>query len=535
MRPTHLFRCAVVALAMLLIVVTACKQSPDLDDRPVCSLGASDAHLPWRQVWRFPDMGGDEGGVSLRDDNWIWIATSLGLVRLDSQTSDCTFFEHTGSDPRVSLAGLHTLLLGPQGCLWAAGFDGVARYCAGDRGWQAVLLDHAAYGLAFDAQGNLWTTRAAGRGVPAHFRYSGHEPPSGEVWQGEFVSVGDVPADDCADWFSVSRNFGGYILQSLDGCRALSADLELLDSRLPLTANGASEVVFSDGQTTRRLFLTLADRVPTGPFVVDLAQDEAGRMWAASNDGLLRLDDENWQPTEIGERVLVAPDQQGGLWAVSSAREGGQAHHFVPGGDLEGAQWQHYPGPEPWCPPLSIAADVQGKLWWSSHGCDLQSFDGRQWSPHDTGLDLSHVLLATGPDGLVYAARDDHVLRYDGAAWEALPAPERDFNVPACALTVDRHGGLWIGYSRSPYLNYLDGKQWRQFPDLLSAPACILWADARGHVWVGRDRVLLRYDGENWAEFPGPGDRIMLLAEDSRGRFWVSGFKGFYVYDPSQE
>jgi ligand-binding sensor domain-containing protein len=563
----------------------------------------------------------------LKDGNWLWAGTPQGLARLDLQTLDCTLFEHTHADPKVSLAGVSALVRDPGGCLWAANFEGVARYCTDDLvGWRAVALDHSAFGLAFDADGNLWVYCLAYRGGLKLVRYEGHEPPAEGVWRDEYVHYPDTSPSDCNRWFSKS-----YLdwFQSPQECRALraggqwlssltlSAGLEfpvLLDpltdwSSLtpferwnhptPFAADGqnlwffarrsrpvagpqeqyvllhvtgqdvesddalpvpwlftlsATETVmvtdearasvwialpdgliFSDGQTLQKMPLTPGDLIPLMPAVSDLVRDRDGRLWAVTDRGLFHFDEEAdaWQPTEIRDKVLITPDDQGGLWAVSLA-PAGFVHHLVASGDLN---WRrHSAGPPGWrCLPRDVVADVGGGLWMTSPFCELHGFDGQQWAPYGGGSDIRGALLDRGPDGDVYAAwRDDRIQRYDGATWEILPAPDRHHYERVEDLAVDHRGGLWIAYRVAPYLRYLDGSEWRTFPDAVSGPIYALLVDAQGELWAGGERVLLHYDGANWERIPAD-DRIVTLADDRRGRIWASGPEGLYVYDPTGE
>jgi hypothetical protein len=603
---------ALVALAILSAALTACRGPtpatpspfapgppiltpagtlPDhLDDRPLCGLVLSETRSPWRPYWR--SFYG-QGGVSalLREGDWLWVGTPQGLARLDLESLDCTLLERTGTDPDVSLAGVHALVRDPEGCLWAASNGGVARYCAGasgdGRGWQPMPIDLFVSQLAFDADGNLWVF-SIGRFGWSAYRYAGHEPPADGEWEGESVPYGSVPKDDCDHWFSKSYDDR---FQSPAECRALAAwrqrldvqalpaGLQLLETRYPLAVSGegvwlfaqeyrpgllallhltdkdkwsvmswpfaysalmvADEtragvwtgspdgLILSDGRTVQRMLLSPADLAPTGPAVFDMARDRAGRLWAATEQGLFRLDEgvERWWPTEIGENVLIAPDDQGGLWAVSRFG-GGQVSHF------DGERWQHQSGL--WqCSPRDIAADVGGGLWMTAPGCDLLGFDGQQWAPYGGGFDVQGALLGRGPGGELYAAlRDDRIQRYDGTTWEILPAPEEHRYALVEALAVDRRGGLWLGFPTSPYLRYFDGSRWHEFTGSVTLPVFALFIDSRGWVWVGGEGALLRYDGEGWESIP-TGDLIVALGEDRQGRIWAGGPGGLYIYDPA--
>lgn len=621
-----------VALVILCVVVTACRGSPPRPsppfdsplpaltptvasptlwgDRPLCGLTIPESQSPWWQYWRFSD---DRGGVSAlcKDEDWLWVGTPRGLVRLDLRTLDCRRLERADAAPGVPLGRIYTLLRDPAGCLWAASDSGVARRCTdapdASQGWQPVSLKYSSFQMAFDADGNLWIAKFLGRSSSI-LRYQGHEPPDGEVWSGETVLHRDMPPDDCAHWFSRSWLSWGYSpgdrswFQSPQECRALATwrrrlallslppGLERIELFPPLAPAGESAwlfarrsrptaehpewyvllrftdqgdkggdwlvvpwpsvtldtrtlmvadterggvwvsspegLFFSDGQTVQKMLLTAGDLIPVGPDVSDLTQDQAGRLWAATGQGLLLYDEasDRWLATEIVDRALITGDDEGGLWALSD-----QVSHF------DGERWQHHGPADPLCTPRDIAADVGGGLWMTSHFCELLGFDGRQWAHYGGGQDVQGALLERGPNGELYAAvRDDRIQRYDGATWQVLPAPVRHSYQPVEAMAVDRHGGVWIGYAVAPYLRYFDGKGWHEFSDDVNQPVYVLLVDARGHLWVGGDSGLLHYDGQDWARI-ATETWVRALAEDRRGRIWAGGPYGLYVYDPARE
>jgi hypothetical protein len=267
--------------------------------------------------------------------------------------------------------------------------------------------------------------------------------------------------------------------------------------------------------------------IPAGPAAFDLARDDAGRLWAATEAGLLLFENggERWQPTEITVSALVAADGQGGLWAV--LRSGEQwVYHF------DGEHWRRYPG-ACCCWPYDVVAGVDGKLWMTSPQCDLLSFDGREWTRHGGGLGIRGELLARGSAGELYVVlNDDGIRRYDGATWQVLPPPDPQRPTLVSALVVDPGGGLWVGYQTHPYLRYFDGSRWHAFTASVALPVRALLVDSLGRLWVGGERALLCFDGASWQRMPA-NDWINALAEDRQGRIWVSGSQGLYVYNPA--
>jgi hypothetical protein len=557
---------------------------------------------------------------------------------MDLETLNGTLWERTSTTPDISLARVYSMVRDPQGCLWAATYDGVARYCASasssDAAWQPVLLDHSAFNLAFDADGNFITYVTVHRGLPYVLRYDGHEPPVDFRWSGERIAYQDTPPDDCENWFSKDWFHGAFDRSGFDRfqspreCRelvawqrrlsmlVLPAGLEALDALSPIAASGrdvwlfalrsrpgadhseqyvllrytyqpsysgewlimpwlygapdprtfmvadkarsgvwiasSGGLFFSDGHSVQRMPLITIDQVPIGPASVKLATDKAGRLWAASDLGLFRFDEEShcWQPTEIVENVHIAPDDQGGLWALSSA-DGGRVSHF------DGERWRHHPVTLD-CVPKDFSVSAGERLWVTGSGCYLQGFDGKRWVSFGRGgFDTRDALLAQGLNGELYAARYDRLWVYDGAIWKSLSMPGEPGLSRITAVAIDRHNGVWVGYPAFPYLRYFDGKQWREFEGIVEGAVYTLYVDSQdeqwrefegivegavhalyvdsqGDLWVGSMEALLHYDGQNWEKIP-TGDTVTALAEDRQGRIWASGPGGLYVYDPSKE
>jgi ligand-binding sensor domain-containing protein len=511
------------------------------------------------------------------------------VVRLDLRTLDCTRFSHTIGDLVVPLSDVRNLLLDPDGRLWATvGGAGLARFDG--QHWQIALADVNAYGLAFDAAGNLWVEVGVLRGT-ALFRYPGHEPPEDGLWEGERIWMPPPNGTECDQWFARSEEFHSpeecRLLADWRGQRislALSEDfvpwgenpliaktddhLWMLARYLPgepghydallhfdgrtwrvspwpygyarLVADearggvwaGTNEgLIFSDGRSIQKYLLLPDDVVPVGPGVYELVVDGSGRLWASTDEGLLRYDEasDTWQPGGIDGRVYISADYRGGLW-VASAYEGVISH-------FDGDTWSEYPFPKGWlCSPVAdILADVGGGLWLSSYHCKLRGFNGEVWDEYDTG---SHGdQLARGPDGTVYAARwSGAIRRYDGTIWETLLPPHPSRRARLTDLAVGLEGEVWVAFDASPNLFVYRGGEWEDVPELGDEAFTALLVGAQGDVWVGYSGGLWHYDEEMWEhiEMEIPFNSVEALAEDRQGHIWVGGTEGLAMWTGDQ-
>ena len=598
MKHAILFKCSIVILATLFLMVTGCRGSvslnPDasistshvgaptlLDGRPLCGLTLPEEDSPWRQVWR---TDYEAGGIRdlIRDGDWLWVATPVDVVRLDLRTLACTRFE---------LSGISNLLLDPDGRLWATTGGNLVRFDG--QNWQAFLVDRAATDLAFDKKGNLWTRVSLYRSGIGWLRYPGHEPPDDGSWNGEvfgpldeyesdyeydrwiarsgsFRSIEErrllttwrrrlvflAPPEGIAPWGENPRiaaetddrlwmlaqylqNEHGYhdALLSFDGRNWQMlpwpygpARLVADEARGGVWAGTGEGLIFSDGRSIQKYLLMPGDAVPAGPTVYDLVVDGRDRLWASTDRGLLLYDEalDAWQSSEIGVRVLISADYQGGLWAASS--------YYV--GHFDGNTWSHhYPFPRGWpCSPVvDILADVGGGLWWSSYHCTLRGFNGEVWDEYDNGS--RGDLLARGPGGAVYAAQGSDIKRYDGTTWNRLPSIKVPRPTGVTDITIGPEGEVWVTLSASPNLIVYRGNEWEKFPELAGKEITALLIDSQGDLWAGYNAGLLHYDGETWERIEReiPFSAINALAEDRHGRIWVGGRDGLSVYDPREE
>ena len=241
----------------------------------------------------------------------------------------------------------------------------------------------------------------------------------------------------------------------------------------------------------------------------------------------LRRDVDTWQSGEIGVRVFISADYQGGLWAASS--------HYV--GHFDGNTWSHYSFRQSWpcSPAVDILADVGGGLWLSSYHCTLMGFNGEVWDEYDNGS--RGDLLTRGPGGAVYAAQGSDIKRYDGTTWNRLPSIKVPHFTRVTAITVGPEGEVWVTLSASPNLILYRGNEWEMFPELVGKEITALLVDSQGDLWAGYSGGLLHYDGETWERIEReiPLSAINALAEDRQGRIWVGGRDGLSVYDPTKE
>jgi hypothetical protein len=535
--------------------------------QPLCDVVLPES-TPWRQVWRSRNSGDTEGGVNamLRDGDWLWIATPFDLVRLDLDTLDCAHFGSAFIDGS-SEAPIYTraLLLDPEGHLWAASHGALHRFDG--EGWQSISLgDQTVSGLAFDAEGNLWTNIAHQRGGMDLRRYRGHEPPKEGGWAGEAI-VRFPPSNqiDCNEWFASDTAFlHPFDFRSPEECRLLTDWYERLISltppegivpwgeypliaaesderlwmlvrQLPDEHNPDDVLLSFDGQSWQVLSW------PYGPTDLLVADDARGGVWIGTAEGLVFSDGQSFQqhPLSPADAIPVGPrlsdlvaDADGRLWAATS--EQGLLLY-----DEASGYWRSTEIAE----PVLISADDGGGLWAASrfHSGFVSHFDGETWThyplPADWPCSSDHILADVG--GGVWLISTNCALR--GFNDEVEVWDEYDTGMPGEQLARGPRGEVYaVGWYGA--LKRLDGTTWTTLlpPSsdgrLPGYPRVVkdIVVSSKDDVWVAFDDVasLFVYRGSGWEKVPAPTEgKITALLIDSQGNLWAGHEFGLLRYD----
>jgi len=139
----------------------------------------------------------------------------------------------------------------------------------------------------------------------------------------------------------------------------------------------------------------------------DLSLDEAGQLWAASDEGLFRMDGSGWHRIDPGLSTVnpfhLVADRAGNVWATGAFA--GLTRLRIAGDrivDSEHIPRSHLLSDE----VVSLAVDRRGWVW-AGQDAGLTGFDGRHWRSYtqDDGLiwnDLDAYALTEDPDGSLW-------------------------------------------------------------------------------------------------------------------------------------
>jgi ligand-binding sensor domain-containing protein len=227
-----------------------------------------------------------------------------------------------------------------------------------------------------------------------------------------------------------------------------------------------------------------ADGTPT--VVRDMALGPDGRMWAATDVGVVAGYSGAWTLVDGTAATSIAVGQEGRVWVAEE--------NLVWSLEDRADGWMKVPGPDlPRCDvpgmaivPGEMLVDAQGRLWLAGAG---------GWTP-TPGL-----------------------FRLDGSTWERMsPLAEKD--PLASSLALAPNGDVWVT---------LDG----------SAETGTCWDGRRSSfdVQVDPSAVVARFDGRGWTTY-GMGDGIPYhelaekgLAITPDGTVWLSSGGGLFSFD----
>ena len=403
------------------------------------------------------------------------------------------YFQGIGSERGLAQNTINALLQDRQGFVWAATQGGLHRYDGyAFRVYQhrpndaGTLPESFVTALAEDDAGRLWV------GTNTHY-VAGFDPTTGRV-TGPAVADGRSARRDMVSAVLFQPGKGLWV--------GTGAGVELFDP-----------------DTGRRRDVLSYSSPPVGtPRAGALAMAQ-GALWAASGDGLFRIDPVKFNTSKIGGLAQVhalLPEATGRLWI----------------GALGGLY------------RLDVDAATPQRMW-----------------PADRALDTAVRAIAVDGKGRLWLALwHQGLVRYDPATGQAETIaydPELPASLPEQSLTtlmVDRSGLLWLGGEvRGIATTHPDGAPFEYLADLSPGRNRIdtnnirsLHQTADGALWLGTEGDgLKRYDLATdafrslaapllAAMPPQPGSRevrVLGIVDADGGKLWVSSNRGLFLVD----
>lgn len=265
-----------------------------------------------------------------------------------------------------------------------------------------------------------------------------------------------------------------------------------------------------------------------------LLRDRAGNLWAQGNDGVYQLPAgadafEKAAPDSGTGVVLQAPD--GTVWSWNAPRavlrrltgatdgaDGAETRHWDISGNV-----------------ASLLVDSRGDAWVGRmNGLDYHTQRAVQHSGPAQGLSGSWVTtMFEDREGNIWISTATGIDRFRRKRIFAVPIPVATNANP---LATDADGGLWVGrfhYAPSGSDGYTIKPAWPGDSLGWHTDPTTVYRDPAGVIWMSTFRTLWRKQGSRLRQMPltdGDGDGVIIsMANDDNGRLWVAMMsKGLY-------
>ncbi len=473
----HVMRAVALSFA-LASASLASEPAETLTDYSISTWKLKDG-LPSSVVW----------SIAQDTDGYLWLGTNSGLVRFDGVRF--VSWDEIGRAP-LPKQRVKAALVSRDGSLWIGYGEaegGVTRirhgealhYGPGDglsRGPVTEIIE--------DPAGTVWVSNAAGL-----FRFSG------QAWEGLPPAVG-VPERPIQT--ALIDRTGNVLVATPSAIYRLAADGEVFDQvevsdgfrgRMISEAGSGTLWVTDPVSAFRRLgeHATHADR----GLGMRLLHDRAGHLWVAT----------------LGQ----------GLWRVASGRESAIQKSTTRSGLSNDVV-------------LSLFEDRDGNIWAGTNEGVSRLTPHKVRALTDVGVVTA---LAKSPDGGVWLAKSDELIRLDGTAGKQTAAVRVAW--PGVrALHVDRSGTLWALTGRE-LARIVNGRaEAVRFParQVPLSQLRYITSSASGAIWISDEsQGLFSWQGGQLLPFAPPeglaAGSVAALQSDSAGRVWIAVTNGTLI------
>ncbi len=429
----------------------------------------------------------------------LWIGTfGGGLMRFDGE--NISWYTNT---PWGEIPEIISIQSDKHGGIWIATIIGLyyldgkeIHYFNADTGG---LLKNEVEHLQIDINGNVWISYWEG-GISMYdgkyfFHYGTDQGISSK--QGQIVKTdpwGNVWITCSEEGLFLYREGSFYLYE-----------VPFVSSSHPILALGLGEdkdiwlslydlgVARFDGN--QFFFYTLDDGFPSRE-IYQIEKDAQNRIWFATwGKGLIRWDKENFEIFDkeqgLSSQLIngIFIDSKNVLWTGFT---GGMARY-------QGDIFQHFTTQQAFDnQTTSMTLGSDGKLWLSSYGGGLKSFDGKKFTQITPDKDTPDVFIE--------------------------------------GLTADSKGNLWMSINQQGIYRFDGTHFYHHKLDSLKHPLLVEagMEDSKGNIWllIGKQGVL-KYDGQTFRHYTTenglPENYARAITEDSRGNIILATFGGGVV------
>ena len=301
----------------------------------------------------------------------LWIGNSLGVIRFERRTGDCTIFYQPGLTRQILPIEDGKVFTASDDGIWY--FDGLTWSLLPIRGKDGDAVE----ALGIDQNGDFWLQGNNSR-YPFTYRFKGHVPPLGEPWPADDVAVtARHDPFDCDWWHRLRSGFVTY--RSPEECRQLIAARTALNQQNTYAQYAASSdgAVWWAGDALYRLAAdgSTVSQIPLQTtYPSHIAADPNHGAWLATKQGLYFTDGNILQPVSIrleGDTLSpasdLAIDTGGTVWIATQQglqRFIPEGQHWSPGNEIQPRE-----GPAA-LRIMGLAAAPDDTLWIYTDGSD---------------------------------------------------------------------------------------------------------------------------------------------------------------------
>jgi PAS domain S-box-containing protein len=285
---------------------------------------------------------------------------------------------------------------------------------------------------------------------------------------------------------------------------------------------------------------SVREGMPNG-VIWSFAQDREGTIWAATNNGLLRLEGSRWK--DVGKTwnfpgksaYTVFLDGQGTFWAST-----GDTLVFLPMGAKRFQPTGIRSGPV-----TKIAQAANGKLWMAETSRSVRPIplSDKQQPPEETEVKVGSEGILFDSDGALWITSLGDGLRRSpapellkgqikemGTEVESFTARDGLSDDVVRAILQDREGNIWVGTNSGLDRFRKTNLVPVAFPFKLHPSVWVAGND--GDIWVEVTRSMVRIHGQSTdRSLPFPSDGAPFAYRDPSGAIWWFGYRGIYRYN----
>ncbi len=530
-----------------------------------------------------------------QEGDLIWLATSGGLVKLNSISGEKQFYNDVV--PGYLSSWLTHIAVDSQGNKWLVShYDGLAKLEGTDlisyNTQESGLLNKTIYEITIDQQDVLWVASENGLssfdGVTwSHFNTENSGIPENTVTNiyidtqnNKWISTyptGLTKYDDVS-WVVINTTAEYFAIDS-EGL------LWVINSSEYWNPEGGVEIItrLASFDGTNWLFFSCPLPGVSNEYFKELVIDSQNNKWLFCFDGLLQFSNNNqWSlyntsNSNLSDNLIYSLfiDSNDKIW-IGTYRYGLD--------QFDSTNWNHYNTCNSGVPDFEINAikfDSQNNIWFDTWGGGLTKFDGenfmtyndensclptnyienlcidsqnRKWfgsgytlycysensctvfNPQNSILPGSIKCIFVDSNDIVWVGTNNGLLRINGNSWSVYTFSNSDLpdNNIYC-ISEDHLGKIWIGTWRG--ISVLNNGNWTTYENLPNHNVNCIYSDSFNNKWIGTDEGLACFDDQNWHFYninnsDIPGNNVVYIASDSQNNLWLSiGGKGLVKYD----